>query len=97
VYAELSSVEFCRTSVFRTGDGSVDRSVDGSLIGGSGADLLVLLRLNPVGIEGAGRVGRALPFSDVGVDGSAVTGVFSTFESSEWTLTFESSRYLRSK
>jgi hypothetical protein len=79
--------------VLRTGDGSVV----GSLIGGSGADLLVLLRLNPVGIEGAGRVGRTLPFSDVGVDGSEVTGVFSTFESSECTLTFESSRYLRSK
>lgn len=42
---------------------------DADLDGGAGADRRVLVRLKPVGIEGAGRVGRALPFSDVGVDG----------------------------
>lgn len=37
--------------------------------GGGGADRLVALRLNPVGIDGAGLDGRILPFSDVGDDG----------------------------
>lgn len=55
--------------------------------GGGGADRREALRLIPVGIDGAGRVGRILPFSDVGdagdCDCSDIIDKLSTFESSE--------------
>ena len=87
-YDALSSTEFCRAKR------PVVTSFDGSLIGGGGADRRVPLRDKPVGIEGAGRVGRTRPFSEVGVDGcSDKIDVLSTLESSECTLTLESSRY----
>lgn len=60
-------------------------------MGGGGAERLVALRLKPVGIAGAGRVGRIRPFSEEGVEGvadcSETIDTLSTFESSEWTLT----------
>lgn len=86
--AELSSIESCRWSVdwLRRG-AACGCPVESALTGGGGADRLVAERLKPVGIEGAGRDGRILPFSEVGVAGvcdcSDIIDTLSTFESSE--------------
>lgn len=96
VYDALSSKEACLVGALLRGAAcGCDESVDACVrLGGGGADRLVVvaLLLNPDGIDGAGLDGRLLPFSDVGVDGSSeIIDALSTFESSEWTLTFESS------
>lgn len=96
LYAVLSSTEFCRsrfgTLLLGAGCGCAFVSVEVCLLdGGCGADRLpTLLRFKLVGIAGAGRVGRILPFSadcDVCSDNVELIDCVSLFESSECTLT----------